>query len=145
VSRSSLAQATRIVQPTDPLARGSARLAVLPSGGPRPDPASLLTSDLVASLFDQIGELDYEWVLVDAPPLLGTVDARALAGAADGLLLVTRLGAVTVDQLLEERDTLDRLEVGALGVVVIGSRPEGFAYDGRQPAASDPSCAARRR
>ena len=133
VSRDALACSTRIVTPSDTLSSGWARLAVLPSGDPPDDPAPLLTSDLVSSLFDQIAGLDYEWVLVDAPPLLGTVDARVFAGAADALLLVSRLGVVTIDQLLAERDELDRLEVKPLGVVVVGSPVEAGVYDSGRP------------
>jgi Mrp family chromosome partitioning ATPase len=133
VSRDALAHATQIVLPNDPMSGGWARLAVLPSGDPPDDPARLLTSDLISSLFDQIGRLDYEWVFVDAPPLLGTVDARVFAGTAHALLLVSRLRIVTVDQLLAERDELDRLEVQPLGVVVIGSPVETAVYDGKRP------------
>jgi Mrp family chromosome partitioning ATPase len=138
VSRDALARATRIVSPSDPVSRRGGRLAVLASGEPPDDPAPLLTSDLVSSLFDEIGGLDYEWVLVDAPPLLGTVDARVFAGAADALLLVSRLEVVTVDQLLAERDELDRLEVGPIGVVVVGSRVEDAVYDGKPPSQREP-------
>ena len=138
VSRDALARATRIVSPSDPVSRRGGRLAVLASGEPPDDPAPLLTSDLVSSLFDEIGGLDYEWVLVDAPPLLGTVDARVFAGAADALLLVSRLEVVTVDQLLAERDELDRLEVGPLGVVVVGSPVEDAVYDGKPPSQREP-------
>jgi polysaccharide biosynthesis transport protein len=133
VSGGALARAMRIALPRDPVSAGWARLAVLPSGEPPDDPSPLLTTDLVSSLFDRIGALDYEWVLVDAPPLLGPVDARVFAGAADALLLVSRLGVVTVDQLMAERDELDRLEVEPLGVVVVGSPLEAAVYDGRQP------------
>jgi Mrp family chromosome partitioning ATPase len=133
ISRDALARATQIVLPNDPMGCGWARLAVLPSGDPPNDPARLLTSDLISSLYDQIGGLDYEWVFVDAPPLLGTVDARVFAGAAHGLLLVSRLRIVTVDQLLSGRDELDRLEVQPLGVVVVGSPVEAAVYDGTRP------------
>jgi Mrp family chromosome partitioning ATPase len=134
VSRDALARATRIVSPGDPVTR----LAVLASGEPPDDPAPLLTTDLVSSLFEEIGGLDYEWALVDAPPLLGAVDARVFAGAADALLLVSRLEVVTVDQLLAERDELDRLEVGPLGVVVVGSPVEDAVYDGKPPSQREP-------
>jgi polysaccharide biosynthesis transport protein len=133
VSGSALARATRIVLPSDPVRSGWARLAVLPSGEPPDDPSPLLTTDLVLSLFQQVAELDYEWVLVDAPPLLGPVDARVFAGAADALLLVSRLGVVTVNHLMAERDELDRLEVDPLGVVVVGAPLEAAVYDGREP------------
>jgi Mrp family chromosome partitioning ATPase len=133
VSSDSLVRATQTVLPRDPGSWGWARLAVLPSGEPPDDLARLLTRDLVSSLFTEIGRLDYEWVLVDTPPLLGTADARVLAGAADALLLVSRLGVTTVGQLRMERDELDRLEVEPLGVVVIGAPVEAAVYDHVQP------------
>jgi Mrp family chromosome partitioning ATPase len=133
IGSATLARATRTVLPSDPRSCSWATLALLPSGEPPDDPAPLLASDLVSSLFAQIGRTDYEWVLVDAPPLLGTADARVLAGAADGLLLVSRLGSVTLEQLRSERDELDRLEVEALGVVVIGAPVETSAYTRVEP------------
>jgi Mrp family chromosome partitioning ATPase len=106
---------------------------VLPSGAPPDDPAALLTSDLVSSLFAEIGRGDYEWVLVDAPPLLGPADARVFAGAADAMLLVSRLGVATLDQLRAESEELDRIEVEPLGVVVVGAPLEAAIYEPRRP------------
>jgi succinoglycan biosynthesis transport protein ExoP len=139
VSSDSLARATQTVLPSDPGSWGWGRLAVLPSGEPPNDPAPLLTRDLVSSLFAEISRLDYEWILVDTPPLLGTADARVFAGAADALLIVSRLGVTTVGQLHAERDALGRLEVEPLGVVVIGAPVEAAVYEPRQPDQREPS------
>jgi hypothetical protein len=49
------------------------------------------------------------------------------------LLLVSRLGVATVDQLRAERDELDRLEVEPIGVAVIGAPVEAAAYEPRRP------------
>jgi capsular exopolysaccharide synthesis family protein len=138
VSSASLARATQTLLPSDPPSCGWASVAVLPSGAPPDDPAALLTTDLVSSLFAEIAQVDYEWVLVDAPPLLGTADARVLAGASDALLLVSRLGVATVDQLRSARDELDRLEVDPLGVVVLGAPVEAAAYEPRRARQREP-------
>ena len=132
VSADWVARATQTVLPSDPLGFDWATMAMLPSGEPREDPSSLLSRDLVASLFAEIRRMDYEWVLVDAPPLLGTADARVLAGVADALLVVSRLEVATVDQLVAAREELDRLEVKPLGVVGIGSPVEAAAYGGKR-------------
>jgi Mrp family chromosome partitioning ATPase len=132
VSGESLARATQTVVPADAASARLSSFAVIPSGEPHDDPAALLTRDLISSLFDEIGRTEYEWVLVDAPPLLGPADARIFAGAADSLLLVSRLGVVTLDQLRAARDELDRLEVDPLGVVVVGA-PVEAGHELRRP------------
>jgi hypothetical protein len=70
---------------------------------------------------------------VDSPPLLGMVDAQALAQRVDQILMVARLGTVKVDQLLDAREVLDRLEANPLGVVVVGARGEPSQYDHSRP------------
>ena len=53
---------------------------------------------------------DYDYVLVDAPPLLGIADSQALARYVDEVLLVNRLDRLTLEHVDELRDVLDRLE-----------------------------------
>ena len=55
-------------------------------------------------------------MIVDAPPLLGIADTQALARCADSLLYVARLDRITVDNVMDARDVLDRLDVNPIGV-----------------------------
>jgi capsular exopolysaccharide synthesis family protein len=103
-------------------------LDVLPSGQKPDDPARLLTSEGLEAIFAVIARLEYTYVLIDAPPLLGIADTQALARCADSLLYVARLDRVTVDNVMDARDTLDRLDVNAAGVIVIGARSEASPY-----------------
>jgi Mrp family chromosome partitioning ATPase len=146
VPRELLARAIRTVGADRPRTTTVATLAFLPSGKPREDPAVLLTRDVIASLFGQIRELEYEWVVVDSPPLLGAADAALLAGAADALLVVSRLGVTTLEQLQAEREVLDRLEVEAVGVAVVGAPVAPGVYEpgAAWPVASQPRHAERR-
>ena len=103
-------------------------LDVLPSGHKPDDAARLLTGEGLAALFAAIGELDYAYVIIDAPPLLGIADTQALARCADSLLYVARLDRLTVENVMDARDTLDRLELNPVGLVVIGARSEASPY-----------------
>jgi capsular exopolysaccharide synthesis family protein len=85
------------------LLRGSAELAdvitkspgmkayVIPAGGAVPNGADLLMSqrmrDLIAELRDE-----FDYIVIDAPPLLPVVDALALATLADKVLLIVEWG-----------------------------------------------------
>jgi Mrp family chromosome partitioning ATPase len=114
-------------------------LDVLPSGRKPDDPARLLTGEGVAALFAAIAELEYTYVIIDAPPLLGIADTQALARYADSLLYIARLDRITLDNVMDARDTLDRLDVNPIGLVVIGARSEASPYyiGVRAPALED--------
>jgi capsular exopolysaccharide synthesis family protein len=116
-----------------------ADLDVLPSGKKPSDPAALLSGASLDLIFDALGELDYNYVIVDAPPLLGIADTQALARRCTSLVFVARLDRISLEHVADARDTLDRLELHAVGLVVIGARGEASPYylRGRVPAFDD--------
>jgi capsular exopolysaccharide synthesis family protein len=107
---------------------GSGRLHVLASGSTPPDPAQLLAGDALDSFFDQMRRSDYDYVLIDGPPLLGLVDSQVLAQRVDGVLLVCRPDQLTPEAAVATRELLDRLDVDALGLAIIGSRGSMHVY-----------------
>jgi capsular exopolysaccharide synthesis family protein len=100
----------------------SGSLHVLASGRRPSDPAKLLASDALDVFFDEIKQSDYDYVLLDGPPLLGLVDSQVLAKRADGVLLVCRPDRLTSENAIDMRDLLARLDVQALGLVIVGAR-----------------------
>jgi Mrp family chromosome partitioning ATPase len=67
--------------------------------------------------------------------LLGIADSHALARTVDSVIVVSRLDRATLEDLTELRDMLERLEVHALGVVVVGARRSiAYAYAGAASA-----------
>jgi Mrp family chromosome partitioning ATPase len=72
--------------------------------------------------------LEYDYVLIDAPPLFGIADSQAVARYVDEVLLVNRLDRLTLEHVDELRDVLDRLRLRPLGIVVIGARGEISPY-----------------
>jgi non-specific protein-tyrosine kinase len=106
-------------------------LHVIPSGTRVSDPAKLLFGAELPAFFAALAQRDYAYVIVDGPPLLGIADSHALAQRVDSTIVVSRLDKATVEDLSELRDMLERLEVHALGVVVVGARRSiAYAYAG---------------
>jgi tyrosine-protein kinase len=107
---------------------GTGSLHVLASGQIPPDPAQLLASGALDGFFEEIQESEYDYVILDGPPLLGLVDSQVLAQRVDGVLLVCRPDRHTPQTALALRELLDRLEVEPLGIVIVGSRSRSHAY-----------------
>ncbi len=114
-------------------------LDILPSGKKPDDPSELLSNVGLDVVMDGIAELDYTYVLIDAPPLLGIADTQALARRATTMLYVARLDRVTLENVVDARDVLDRIDRPMVGMVVIGARSEASPYylSSRVPALED--------
>ena len=103
-------------------------LDVMPSGTKPNDPARLLAGEGLDAVIESVRGMGYSYILVDAPPLLGIADTRALARLCTSLLFVARLDRITLDTVIDARDVLDRLDVQAIGCVPIGTRSEASPY-----------------
>ncbi|WP_413200179.1 GumC family protein [Nostoc piscinale] len=96
---------------------GSAYIDIL-TAGPKPtDPAHLLSSPRMMQLMRTFEE-NYDLVLIDAPPVLGLVDAMLTASSCRSVVLVASMGVVTRNQLAQATGMLSRLNL--IGVVANG-------------------------
>jgi len=85
------------------------------TAGPTPtDPANLLSSQRMRELMS-VFEQNYDLVLLDAPPVLGMVDAILAASFCSGVVLVARIGQVTRSELAQATAMLSKLNI--IGVV----------------------------
>lgn len=68
-------------------------LHILPAAAHRPisHSAELLTSAAMARLLQEAGR-DYDYILLDLPPLAPVIDSRAMAGVIDGFILAIEWG-----------------------------------------------------
>ncbi len=89
-------------------------LHVLPAGRIPPNPSDLLSSKGMTDLLSTVSN-QYDYVLIDAPPVLPVTDAAVLSRVASGVLLVVGAGRVKENEV---RATLDALET-------VGSTPVG--------------------
>jgi capsular exopolysaccharide synthesis family protein len=94
-------------------------VSVLTAGPTPPDSARLLNSSRMEDLISMF-EQNYDLVVLDAPPVLGIVDAISLASFCWGVLLVGRIGQVTRTEFMQATSMLSTLNV--IGVVANGSK-----------------------
>ncbi len=107
---------------------GRGRLDLLPAGRGGIDASQLLSTASLRTVLDPLRELDYTYVLVDAPPLLGIADAQVLADVCDNLLVVARLDRLTMSTVVDMREMLDRSDIDQVGLVVIGVQAMDSPY-----------------
>jgi protein-tyrosine kinase len=69
----------------------SQHLAVLTAGRPNPDPISRLTSERMRRLVAAAAD-EFDWVIVDTPPVGLLTDAKLLASMVDAVILVVAAG-----------------------------------------------------
>jgi succinoglycan biosynthesis transport protein ExoP len=104
---------------------GSAYIDIL-TAGPRPtDPANLLSSPRMMQLMKAFEE-NYDLVLIDAPPVLGLVDAMLTASSCRSVVLAASMSKVTRSQLAQATAMLSKLNL--IGVVANGVSDSGSTY-----------------
>lgn len=92
---------------------------VLCAGGIRGSVGRLLHSERLTTIVEKFRR-QYDFVLIDAPPLLGLADARILSRCADGVILVCRAGHTSVDDLDEAGKLLAEDGTHILGTILNG-------------------------
>ena len=89
-------------------------ISVLTAGPTPTDSVKLLSSKRMRDLMT-VFEQHYDLVILDAPPVLGIVDALLAASFCDGALLVGRMGHVDKNEVTQAVNMLSRLNL--VGVV----------------------------
>jgi capsular exopolysaccharide synthesis family protein len=92
-------------------------LRVLHSGPPEAASRDLLGSRAMRRVLDQL-EASADLVIIDAPPVLGTADALAIAPLADGVLVVAAAEGTTCAAIDETRIRLEQVEARVIGAVL---------------------------
>jgi succinoglycan biosynthesis transport protein ExoP len=80
-------------------------LHVLPGGSEPANISKLLHSTHLDNLIE-LARAEYDFVLIDSPPMMGIADARLLSRNADGVILISRAGETSPEQLAEARERL---------------------------------------
>ena len=88
--------------------RPCAGLSVLPCGYIPPNPAELLGSDALRETLHSLRK-KYDWVLVDAPPILAMADTPVLCPFVDGLVLVVWSESSSRPALRRALDQVERV------------------------------------
>jgi polysaccharide biosynthesis transport protein len=94
-------------------------LDVLVSGTLSTDPIRSLNSERMVLLL-QYFSLNYDTVILDSMPLLHISGSSRLGDIVDGILLVTQLGVIDAESVVEVRRALAQSEKKVIGIVANG-------------------------
>lgn len=96
---------------------GVANLSLIPCGPIPPNPAEVLSSPLAAELLRRL-RAEFEYVLVDSPPLLSVADSRILSTLTDAVVLVVRAYSTPYDVVRRARALLYGAGARILGIAL---------------------------
>jgi capsular exopolysaccharide synthesis family protein len=95
------------------------KLSVMTAGPAPANPAELLNGASMQRLLKEARD-EFDFVLVDTPPLLAVSDPCVIAPHTDGLVLVVRMNKNRHDEVRRARETLLTHGIKVLGVVANG-------------------------
>ncbi|SHK56867.1 CpsD/CapB family tyrosine-protein kinase [Tepidibacter formicigenes] len=92
-------------------------LHVLTAGQTPPNPAEMLSSNKMKDLIETIKK-DYDYVLIDTPPVAVVTDAAIISTFTDGVVLVCASGQVEIDLVKRSKENLKKVNANILGVIL---------------------------
>lgn len=109
------------------------KLDVLPAGTIPPNPTELLSSEKMKGILNML-KSQYDYVIIDTPPVSVVTDAAIVGGIADGALLVIRSDYAPVEIIELAKKKLEDVDVKIFGIILSRfnikktSRPSGYYY-----------------
>ncbi|MCU1637210.1 MAG: Capsular exopolysaccharide family [Cryobacterium sp.] len=92
-------------------------LCVLPAGTVPPNPSELLSSKAVPAILASLTE-EFDYVLIDTPPVLPVADAAVLSRLTDGALLVVASNRVKESEVVAALEALSNVGTEPVGIVL---------------------------
>lgn len=127
---------------------GTLPLRVLTSGRVPPNPSELLGSPQMAELIRDL-ERDYDYVIVDAPPVLPVTDPAVLGAICSGVLMVASVdGRIRRTDFVEAERRIEQVGARILGIAVnrtvtAKSSKTYYNYEPAAPVSESPRRASR--
>ena len=97
--------------------RDISNLNIITSGPIPPNPAEILSSNRMQSLLENLKK-DYDYILLDTPPVGQVTDAAILAGIADGTIMVCACSQTRIDMAKRAKKALETVGSNILGTVL---------------------------
>lgn len=98
----------------------------LQSGHPASNPSELLQENALSTIMQRIAP-HFDWVIIDAPPVIPLTDALSLSKHADASLMVTRAGQTSREDVAEALTLIGPKNV--VGIVLNGAETLNRAYE----------------
>jgi capsular exopolysaccharide synthesis family protein len=92
-------------------------LQIITSGPIPPNPSEILASKKMLRSIDEL-KLQFDVILIDAPPAIAVTDSQIIATRSDGVILVVNSDKTKRDAVLKAKQNLDNVRARILGVVL---------------------------
>ena len=102
---------------------GLDNLHILTAGTRPPNPTEILSSDRFREFLKEVRQ-QYDYIFIDAPPILPVADATEIAPLVDGVVMVYTVGRIGRGVLKRAKSTLDNVDAKVLGVILNNVKPE---------------------
>jgi len=102
---------------------GLDNLHIMTCGTIAPNPAELISTRVNADFIKESHE-EYDFVIIDAPPILAATDAAIWGTKADGVIIVYKVGTVARGALKRAKAQVDNVKASLIGVVLNGLKAE---------------------
>jgi len=105
-------------------------LDLITSGVLPPMPTEILSSAKMGAILNDLRE-EYDYILLDTPPILSVADAAALSRHVDGVIIVSALDKTTHDEIRVSKRSLDKVDAKILGVILTfaENNKRGYYYN----------------
>ena len=94
-----------------------AGLDVLTSGPVAPNPSEILSSKRMNEVLEVLSK-EYDYVLIDTPPILPFTDAAVMASKVDGVILLTAWGSIKPEIAIDAKNRLVQAGANIIGVIL---------------------------
>jgi capsular exopolysaccharide synthesis family protein len=114
--------------------RYNKNLVILTSGKIPPNPSEMLSSKAMTNLIENLKE-NFDYIILDTPPVQAVTDSQILSTKADGAILVVRAEKTKKDSVQNAIGLLKKVNAHVIGTVLNGvdnSRNKYYSYYGEK-------------
>lgn len=101
---------------------------LMPTGPSTPNPSGLLSSQPMVDFLND-AKVNFDYVVVDTPPVGPVADAIVVGHATDGVILCTQAGRTPRELVRRVKDKLQLSGVRVLGILINNLHEDALAHD----------------
>lgn len=104
-------------------------LFILPSGTIPPNPAEMLSSKRMKTFLEE-AKVNFDFIILDTPPVVSVTDAQVLSTLVDGILLVISVEQAEIPAVQKAIELLKYVNANIVGIVAnkVKKSKNGYGY-----------------